>query len=244
MNKKIAAFFDIDGTIARETLIVRHFKKLLDYGIIEQSVWYDKIRPFQDAYSKRYNDYDYYFLALADAYRESITGFNSVFNQFISQQVVEEIGEIVYKYTRSRINFHKNEDHYIFFISGSPNFLVREMALKYEVTEYKGSEYKIDENNNYNGEIEPMWQSRKKKMEVLNFAEKYNVDLSKSYSYGDTSGDVSMLKLTGNSIAINPTKELVNIIKEDEELKKRAQIIVERKDVIYSLDSSVNILDI
>lgn len=240
----IAAFFDIDGTIARETLIVRHFKKLVKYGIIDQYVWYEKIRPFQDAYSKRYNNYDYYFLALADVYRESITGFNAEFNKYISKQVVDEIGEIVYKYTRDRINYHRKNEHLIFFISGSPDFLVKEMAEKYEVTEFRGSKYKIDENGLYNGEIEPMWNSRKKRMELLGLSEKYGIDLSKSYSYGDTSGDISMLKLTGNSIAINPTRELVETIKDDAELNNKTKIIVERKDVIYSLDSGVNILDI
>lgn len=240
----IAAFFDIDGTIARETLIVRHFKKLVKYGIIDESVWLEKIRPFQDAYSKRYNDYDYYFLALADVYRESVTGFNSVFNQFISKQVVDEIGEIVYKYTRSRINFHKKNNHLIFFISGSPDFLVKEMAKKYDVTEYRGSIYKIDEDNKFNGEIDPMWNSRKKRKEVLKLVEKYNVDLEKSFSYGDTTGDVSMLKLTGNSIAINPTKELVNTIKDDIELRDKTNIIVERKDIVYSLNADVQIIEV
>lgn len=242
--KKTAAFFDIDGTIARETLIVRHFKKLVKYGIIDQSVWYEKIRPFQDAYSKRYNDYDYYFLALADVYRESITGFNAEFNKYISKQVVDEIGDIVYKYTRNRINYHKKNNHLIFFISGSPDFLVKEMAEKYKVTEYRGSLYKIDDNGTYNGEIDPMWNSRKKKIELLSLTEKYNLDLSKSYSYGDTSGDASMLRLTGNSIAINPTKELIEIIKDDIELNYKTKIIVERKDVVYSLTSNIEILEI
>lgn len=244
MEKNISAFFDIDGTIARETLIVRHFKKLVKYGIIDQSVWFEKIRPFQDAYSKRYNDYDYYFLALADVYRQSIFGFNSIFNSFISKQVVEEIGEIVYKYTRHRINWHKENGHLIFFISGSPDFLVSEMASKYDVTDYRGSIYQVDEKGYYNGDIIPMWNSRKKKVEVLELVEKYNIDLNKSYSYGDTSGDISMLRLIGNPVAINPTRELVNIIKEDEELRNKVKIIVERKDVIYSLNSEVNILDI
>ncbi len=43
-----------------------------------------------------------------------------------------------------------------------------------------------------------------------------------------------MLKRVGYPIAINPAKELLNDIKNDEGLRKRAEIIIERKDVIYS----------
>ena len=74
--------------------------------------------------------------------------------------------------------------------------------------------------------------------------EKYNIDLSKSYAYGDTNGDITMLRRVGNPIAINPTSELVNHMSKDKELKEKTQIIVERKDIIYSLDCNVKTLNI
>ena len=36
---KIAAFFDIDGTLYRDSLMVEHFKKLIKYDIIDQKAW-------------------------------------------------------------------------------------------------------------------------------------------------------------------------------------------------------------
>ena len=56
-----------------------------------------------------------------------------------------------------------------------------------------------------------------------------------SYAYGDTSGDYNMLKLISNPTAINPTKELLLKILEDDELKEKINIILERKDVVYKL---------
>ena len=53
-----------------------------------------------------------------------------------------------------------------------------------------------------------------------------------------------MLRRVGNPVAINPTNELVNHMSNDKELKEKAQIIVERKDIIYSLDCNVKRLDI
>ncbi|MDU5262517.1 MAG: HAD-IB family hydrolase, partial [Clostridium celatum] len=42
--------------------------------------------------------------------------------------------------------------------------------------------------------------------------------------------------------AMNPTRELITKIMDDEELKKKINIIVERKDVTYQLD--VNCLNL
>jgi len=43
-------------------------------------------------------------------------------------------------------------------------------------------------------------------------------------------------------VAINPAKELLLEIKKDEALAKRTKVIIERKDVIYQFDASVDIL--
>ena len=71
---------------------------------------------------------------------------------------------------------------------------------------------------------------------VKEFEEKYNIDLSKSYAYGDTSGDITMFKSVGIPYAINPTKELLDKVMKDEEIRNKIKVIVERKDVTYSLD--------
>ena len=56
--------------------------------------------------------------------------------------------------------------------------------------------------------------------------------------------DINMLRRVGNPIAINPTKELLSYIASDPVISKTSQIIVERKDIIYSLSPNVDILDI
>ena len=96
--------------------------------------------------------------------------------------------------------------------------------------------------NKYNGYITPMWDSESKKKAIKELCEKYDIDLSKSYAYGDTAGDFTMFKSVGIPYAMNPTRELITKIMDDEELKKKINIIVERKDVTYQLD--VNCLNL
>ena len=88
-----------------------------------------------------------------------------------------------------------------------------------------------------------MWDSVYKQEAIENFIKKYNIDLTKSYAYGDTNGDFSMLSLVGNPRAINPSKELITRIKNDENLKSKTQIIIERKNVIYKLNSNVELIE-
>lgn len=88
-----------------------------------------------------------------------------------------------------------------------------------------------------------MWDSKNKLKSIHKFCEKYQIDLDKSYAYGDTHGDITMLQLVGNPKAINPSLELLNSIKSDEELASKTEIIVERKDVIYSVDANVKTID-
>ena len=45
-----------------------------------------------------------------------------------------------------------------------------------------------------------------------------------------------MFKLVGCPVCINPTKELLKKILCDDEIKERIKIIIERKDVVYSMN--------
>ena len=109
--------------------------------------------------------------------------------------------------------------------------------------DYRGTIYELDKNNTYNGYITPMWDSVSKQKAIKELCEKYDIDLSKSYAYGDTGGDFTMLKSVGIPYAMNPTRELISKIMNDEELKNKVNIIVERKDSTYKLDpNSITLL--
>jgi HAD superfamily hydrolase (TIGR01490 family) len=149
----------------------------------------------------------------------------------------------VYKYTRGRIKWHLDQGHEVILISGSPKFLVEKMAKKYNVKHYSATEYLIDKNYNYTGELIPMWESDDKNREIDRYVAELDIDLSQSYAYGDTNGDYSMLKKVGNPIVINPIRKLVERIKDDQEMKDSIQIIIERKDVIYSLNGAVDVIE-
>lgn len=238
----IAAFFDIDGTISREGLISEMFKKMIKYELIDNSKWYKEVEPAFTKWDKRMGDYDAYLQKMVDIYTETIKNSDSYHIAYIARKVIEQKGERVYTYSRDRIKWHKEHGHTVIAISGSPIELVREMSGKYGMDDYRGTEYQVGSNGIYNGQIIPMWDSESKRRAVLEMAEKYQLDLSQSYAYGDTNGDLSMLRLVGHPVAINPTKELLTHIREDDQLKDKISVVVERKDVTYRLH--VNTLEL
>lgn len=231
----IAAFFDIDGTLYREGLITEVFKKLVKYEIILPERWYKEVKPEYEKWDKRQGNYDNYLLKMADIYIEAIKGLHKSQIEFIAKNVVSQKGDRVYTYTRDRVKWHKEKGHKLIIISGSPKELVKEMAIKYGFDDYMGAEYVMDGNNMYTGEVVPMWDSESKKKAINEFVKKYRIDISKSYAYGDTSGDFTMLQMVRYPICVNPTKEILKKVLSDDDIKRKIQIIVERKDVVYNL---------
>lgn len=234
--KKIAAFFDIDGTISREGLISEMFKKMIKYELIDNSKWYNEVEPAFTNWDRRVGNYDTYLQKMVDIYSETVKNTNSFHIAYIARKVIEQKGERVYTYSRERIKWHKEQGHIVIAISGSPLELVREMSEKYGMDDYLGTVYQVGSDGIYNGDIIPMWDSESKRKAVLEMAEKYTIDLSHSSAYGDTNGDFSMLKLVGNPVVVNPTRELLTRIQKDDQLKEKISIIVERKDVTYRLN--------
>ncbi|WP_022819551.1 HAD family hydrolase [Fusobacterium russii] len=241
----IAAFFDIDGTIYRNALLIEHFKKMIKYELFDDIHYKLEVEKAYHLWDTRKGDYDNYLLDLIELYKKALNGLSEKYNDFISDQVVSLKGNRVYAYTREMIKFHKENGHKIIFISGSPLFLVSRMAKKFEADEFCGSEYEIDKKTKkFSGRIvKPMWDSVHKKEAIDKFIKLYNIDMDKSFAYGDTNGDFSMLSSVGNPRAINPSRELLKKIKASEELKKKIEIIVERKDVIYKINPNVKTIE-
>ncbi|MBU0278767.1 MULTISPECIES: HAD family phosphatase [unclassified Gemella] len=243
MAKKIAAFFDIDGTLYRDSLMTEHFKKLIKYEILDNKIWVNDIRHLYQAWDNREDDYDGYLFELSNKYVQAITGLEKSTLDFVAEQVIKLKADRVYKYTRNIIKKHKEQGHLVFFISGSPDFLVEKMGEKHEVFLSVGSGY-IIKDNIFTGKVIPMWDSQSKNNMIDELIATYEIDLENSYAYGDTNGDYEMLSRVGNPVAINPSSELLTNIKNNKNLSQKIDIIIERKDVIYSLKDTVKTLEI
>ena len=62
----IAAFFDIDGTLYRDSLLIEHFKKLIKYDVVEEEKWSDSLSSTYNNWDKRQGNYDDYIHEISD----------------------------------------------------------------------------------------------------------------------------------------------------------------------------------
>ena len=239
MAKVTAAFFDIDGTIFRDSLMIAHFKKMREFRIIDDMMLGDGLYLSEKSWKKRRVDYDDFLQEVSKAYVKSLMGVSYADIMFTARHTVKSHADEVYNFTGNRIQYHHDQGHLVVFISGSPDFLVRHMAKTWHAHVYEGTKY-IFKKGIFTGEIVPMWDSESKLRKLGDIVQRHNIDLGQSYAYGDTNGDLTMLRSVGHPFAINPARELLNNIHADEELRERTTIIVERKDVIYSLKADVD----
>lgn len=240
--KNIAAFFDVDGTIFRNSLLIEHFKMLIKFEFIDKSSFVGDIKNKFKLWEERKGSYDDYLDELVEIYVKCIKQIDQIDIDYVAQRVIENRAQKIYTYSRNKIKEHLEKGHLVIIISGSPSFLVNKMAKKLNATDYIATEYLLDENNRYSGNNIPMWDSQSKINAIKSFEKKYNLDLEKSYAYGDTTGDYGMFEMVGNPFAINPAKRLFEKILNNKDVRDKIKIIVERKDMVYILDSNVSFL--
>ncbi|WP_073997787.1 HAD family hydrolase [Anaerococcus urinomassiliensis] len=236
MKRDKAAFFDIDGTLFRNSLLIEHFLLLTADGIIPESAWSQEIGPLFEKYQNRLGAYEDYLDKASLVYQQKLIGIDKDTINKYSDIVIEKNKNKVYMTTKKAVDFHKNNGYKIFFISGSPEFLVNQFAQIYGADESIATKYEFDSEKKFTGKVSPMWDGRSKLGAVMDLTKRYNLDLESSYAYGDTNGDITMFQLVGNPHAINPSYELIDKLYMDDELRSKTVIDIERKDVNYSFN--------
>ena len=106
-EKKIAAFFDIDGTLYRDSLMTEHFKKLIKYEVVDEKYWLNGVKDSYINWDKRFEDYDNYLFGVSEAYVQAITGLHKKYIDFATEQVMKLKADRVYKFTRDIIEDEK-----------------------------------------------------------------------------------------------------------------------------------------
>ena len=118
--------------------------------------------------------------------------------------------------------------HFLLAISHSPYEAVAPFAKSWGFEKVYAMVYEVDKKVRFTGKT--MYDDIIfDKAKVLERAVEHNdLTLKGSIGVGDTESDTSFLNIVEKPIAFNPSSDLYNIAK-----KKKWDIVVERKDVIY-----------
>jgi HAD superfamily hydrolase (TIGR01490 family) len=113
-----------------------------------------------------------------------------------------------------RLAHHTNAGHVVAVVSGSPDCLVKPLAEKLGVPLVFGAKLE-SQSGLYTGRVfAPLPYGEGKGRYIERLAVEYNLDLSRSYAYGDSPGDFQALQLVGHPFVVNPIRGMDRIARE------------------------------
>lgn len=227
---KKVAFFDIDGTVFRSSLLIELVNALIKAGVFPVEVR-KEFSVAHEAWWNRQGTYDAYIKAVIAAYLKHIKGVHYGDLADVGHDVVEKQGLRVYRYTRDLIKTLKADDYYLVAISQSPKTLLDDFCYRYGFDKVYGRMYELGPQDKFTGVVTDEHLINNKANIVKRVFE-HNSELTKedSVAVGDTDGDISLLESVAHPVCFNPNQILYSHAK-----RMNWEVVVERKDVIYHL---------
>ena len=230
-EKRPFAVFDIDGTVIRWQLYHAIADALAKMGHIDAEM-FDQARNARMQWKKRVGEdaFKDYEEVLIDIYDKALVTLTADDFMAAVQHVFDEYKDQTYTYTRDLIRSLKEQGYLLFAISASQEEVVEMLAKYYGFDAWAGSKYPR-EGNHFTGKKIPL--KRDLKVKKLNgFIKNFSATTAGSIAIGDSDSDIPMLESVEQPIAFNPNKALFHHAKD-----KKWKIVVERKNMIYELES-------
>ena len=237
-NQKRLAIFDIDGTIFRSSLLIELVRALVAEGIFKPDAE-DVYRRAEEAWLNREGDYEAYINSVVAAFRKNVTGVRYGDLRRVAYKVVAAHRGRTYRFTRDLARELKKKGYYLLALSHSPKIVVDAFARAMGFNKVYGIMYAADRegpNGHFTGEILFRDIVKQKDKLVLRTIENAalagggGLTLRGSVGVGDTESDIPFLKLVARPICFNPNAKLYR-----EARKRKWEVAVERKDVVYEI---------
>ncbi len=223
------AFFDIDGTVFRSSLLIRLVEELVAARVFPEDASMGYSAAYE-AWQNREGTYEAYIEAVINVYLTNIKGVHYGTVADIGRVMIDESGRRVYRYTRDLIATLKKEGYYLVAISQSPKSILDEFCREYGFDKVYGRMYEIGPTDRFTGGVEELSLIENKANIVRRVFDSGAFTPDESIAVGDTEGDIPMLELVDRPICFNPNKVLYTAAAE-----RGWEVVVERKDVVYEL---------
>lgn len=226
---KRVAFFDIDGTVFRSSLLIELVDGLIAEGVFPPRVR-EAYRHSHESWWNREGSYETYISDVVRVFMEHIKGVHYGVLADVGRRVVEAQSKRVYRYTRDLIKDLKAKEYFVVAISQSPKTILDEFCASYGFDKVYGRIYELGPRDCFTGVIIDEELITNKAAVIARIVGHGGYTLEGSVGVGDTEGDIPLLSQVETPICFNPNMRLY------EHAKKEAwPIVVERKDVVYTI---------
>jgi HAD superfamily hydrolase (TIGR01490 family) len=230
LAKAPLAVFDVDGTLFRRGLLPALTRRLVNEGVFSERVREELSEDYY-AWVERRGSYDTYDRLVMDLFLRELEGVSVTELQRCARVEVETHGRRVHMYTRDMALRLEQAGYQLIAISGSPQEILDLFLKPLGFDRAWGTVLGQDARGRYTGEV--LQDPFKNKRRVLEeFVRDAGVSLEGSVGVGDTLSDVGFLDVVQTPIAFNPNRDLFEVARQ-----RGWPIVVERKDVIYNLQT-------
>jgi HAD superfamily phosphoserine phosphatase-like hydrolase len=226
------AVFDIDGTIARTSLLQQLVKVLVSRGKIDIGPA-EQIENLLHDFRQRIADDNF-----GEYMKKAVDIMFSAMPKGLTIEEYDEIIDVVvktslshtYVYTRQLIQSLKHNNYFLISISGSELRAVSTFSKALGFDAWVGQVQYSTDDKRLTGQVQTLGQPKDKILQTI--IDKFQLDKRGSMAVGDTSSDISILSMVENPIVFNPNQALFKTARD-----KNWMVVIERKDMVYGMSS-------
>jgi HAD superfamily hydrolase (TIGR01490 family) len=206
VNMRTCAIFDLDGTIidnSSERAFVRYLLSKRELSFVNLASWVLYLFKTRSLHTAKTNkiylsnkDYGHIQLLAKKCFHERLV-------QHISEKALD------------LIQMHKEQGHVVILLSGSLEILVANFKEYLGMDLMIGHSLELKDGILTGRTIGLQPYEKNKAVLAKQLAEKYGLDLSRSYAYGNHYSDVYQLSLVKHPVAVNPDRKLRRIANEN-----------------------------
>ena len=224
-EEKRFAVFDIDGTVARDSLFTAILDAFRERGLITDQNW-SPVEESYRAWQRRTASYDAYLKTCIELLYDSfLPGLSVEKYESVVAEVLDERQDLIYTYPRDLITWLGNNNYFILGLSGSPQQAINHFCAAHNFDDWMGSVY-LEEDGHFTGQCKRVAHDKKLYLEEL--IDRHSLSLEGSVAVGDTPSDIAMLEVVEHPVCFNPSRQL-----QVEAYRRDWPLVIERKDVVY-----------
>lgn len=198
-----AAFYDLEGTLVSTNLV----HTLGFYARRQQGIWQTvrksaatlaKLPMFgvTDLYSR--NVFNEFFF-------QSYKGESTDRLRFFADELFEDVLKpAIYAGTAELIAQGKKIGHRQVVLTGALDFTIEKLMEHLGIDDFVANRLEFVNGYATGRVLPPVMASATKAKWIREYAERENINLSKSYAYSDSISDLPMLSIVGHPVAVNP----------------------------------------
>ena len=211
-EKKCGAFYDLDGTLFNSNII---------YAYVYYALALPKIRHrfFRIASLLSLSP----SFALTEMLSRSLfnkwfyrnyKGISFDFLELMSQHIAKKVMlPRLYPEAKKLLEKGKEMNLVQVVVSGSLDLIVKPLYKELEIDHYIANQLEYKQGEATGKLIPPILSDEAKAKAIQKFANENDIDLSRSYAFGDSLADLVMLESCGFPCAVNPKPKLLKIAK-------------------------------